>query len=600
MRGWFQSASWLALFLLPLCVATAADRKELATHRGPVDVWVTQDENLAVTINELSNTVSLIDLQQNKVLTEVEVGECPAGLAGIEGTNEFVVTCRFSGELYRFAIEHRDLRQVAVISVGYEPLGVAADAKAAFVGLMATGEIAEIDLESNTLRRRFEAGVWPRYLTLTPDGSRIAVGLSGSSSLAVLDRDSGEILYEEPLSSGINIGHLQVSKDGQDVYFPWMVYRANPITVRNIRLGWVLASRIARVRTDGPAYREAISLDVPRMAVADPHGIALTNDEQWMACSSAGTHELLVYRLKETPFVGTGGPGDLIDPKLEHDRQLFYRLELGGRPLGMQSSVRQNVVWIANYLRESVQVVDLDRREVLREISLGSIPQDPETQLVQRGREIFYDAEFSLDQWYSCQSCHLDGGTNAKAMDTWNDGTELTHKTVLPLTGVLETSPWTWHGWQENLEDSLQNSFVSTMKGERVDQATLTALKAYLATIPRPPNPFEASLASNEQIARGKALFESPEVGCSDCHSGSRFSDGSIHDVGMARETDYYQGYNTPSLLGVYRKPRLLHDGRAKSLRDVLKKWHRPDEIGGGHELTDRELEDLVSYLRTL
>ena len=49
--------------------------------------------------------------------------------------------------------------------------------------------------------------------------------------------------------------------------FPWMVYRNNPITAGNIRLGWVLASRIARVRLDGPARREAMSLDPQGKAI---------------------------------------------------------------------------------------------------------------------------------------------------------------------------------------------------------------------------------------------------------------------------------------------------------------------------------------------
>ena len=573
---------------------------ELACYRGPVDVWLTEDESQAVTINQLSNTLSLVDVKTGKILDEVRVGERPAGLAGI-GKTEFVVSCQYSGELFRYSIENGKLHQSAMVKVGFEPLGIAADEQSAFVGLQATGEIAEINLSDNSLVRKFEVGVWPRYLALTPNGKRLAVGLSGASSLAVLDRDSGETLYEEPLSSGINIGHLQPSKDGTQVYFPWMVYRANPITVRNIQKGWVLASRIARVQTDGPAYREAISLDVPRKAVADPHGIALTEDERWMASSSSGTHELLVYRLSDVPFVSTGGPGDLIDTRLEYNQEIFYRLELGGRPMGMQASVAGHVVYVANDLRNSVQIVDLEKRQVLREISLGNVSQDLQKQLIHRGREIFHDAEYSLDQWYSCNSCHLDGGTNAKPMDTWNDGTELTHKTVLPLAGVMETNPWTWHGWQEDLSESIQNSFVSTMKGRKVNAESIEALRAYLATIKRPPNPFVGADGNLGAAAlRGKLLFESSEVGCAECHSGPNFTDGEIHDVGMTRESDYYEGYNTPSLRGVYRKPRLLHDGRSRTLTDVLKEWHQPQEIGGGAKLSSDQLGDLIEYLKTL
>ena len=148
--------------------------------------------------------------------------------------------------------------------VGFLPHGLAIgkagiDATTApvFVGLQATGEIAELNLTEQRVVRHFAVGHWPRYLTASLDGKRLAVGLSGESAIAVVDLAAGEVLYREPLSGGINIGHLQTSADGLNVYFPWMIYRSNPINVRNIRRGWILASRAARVRLDGPADRAA-------------------------------------------------------------------------------------------------------------------------------------------------------------------------------------------------------------------------------------------------------------------------------------------------------------------------------------------------------
>ncbi len=189
---------------------------------------------------------------------------------------------------------------------------------------------------------------------------RLAVGLSGESAIAVLDVASGEELYREPLSGGINLGHMQCSADGDYVYFPWMIYRSNPINARNIRRGWILASRAARVRLDGPADREALSLDAPGLAVSDPFGIALTPDENRLAISSSGTHELLVYRLKDLPFVGAGGPGDLIDDRLLRDKDLFYRIETGGRPMAVRALADNRQVILANHTLDRIQLVDLE------------------------------------------------------------------------------------------------------------------------------------------------------------------------------------------------------------------------------------------------
>ncbi|MEM7475941.1 MAG: hypothetical protein AAF483_13190 [Planctomycetota bacterium] len=615
--------SWLAGIFCLLLFSGIADCSEpnlmsRAMYRGPVDLVFSGGENRAVTVNELSATVSLVDLQSGKVLDEKPVGKRPGGIVVI-GKDEVLVSSRYSGALYRFSVGSDRLQLIASIDVGFEPLGLSIYEDKVFVCCQASGEVAEVDLRSNAVVKRFAVGKWPRYSALSQDGKRLAVGLSGQSEIAVVNTETGESLYEVALNGAINFGHLELSSDGQQVYFPWMIYRTNPINVRNIQLGWVLASRVARVRMDGPAYREAISLDVPRLAVADPFGIAKTPNEHRLAVSSSGTHELLVYRLQDLPFVGTGGPGDLIDRRLMQDPDLFYRIELGGRPMGLEASSDNQTVFVANHLLDSIQEVDLESREVVREISLGDAPSDAEEMIAHRGMEIFYDAERSLDQWYSCHSCHQDGGTNAKAMDTWNDGSKMTNKTVLPLAGLERTGPWTWHGWQEDLSASLQNSFVSTMQGKEASQEDLAALRKYLGTLEPAPNPFQSAMRevtsgqgngdktavdNNDMLrqtyARGKDLFFSADVGCSDCHSGSNYTDGEIHDVGMVRETDMYEGYNTPSLVGVYKKPRLLHDGRAKSLEVVLKKWHRPDEIGGGAELSDSQLADLVAFLKTL
>ncbi|MCA9183898.1 MAG: c-type cytochrome, partial [Planctomycetales bacterium] len=430
----------------------------------------------------------------------------------------------------------------------------------------------------------------------------------------------GELAYDEPLSGSINMGHMRCSANGQYVYFPWMIYRSNPIDPGNIRRGWVLASRIARVRLDGPATREAISLDVPGMAVADPHGLAVTPDQTTMAVTSAGTHELLVYGIEHMPFVGSGGPGDLIDERLLRNRRAFTRIELGGRPLGIESARDNRTLWIVNHTLDALQRVDLESRRVTAVISLGRTSADPSEHIVHHGLEIFHDATRSLDQWYSCGSCHLDGGSNAKAMDTWNDGSELTVKTVLPLTGVAETGPWTWHGWQQDLDESIQNSFVSTMQGSRASTEDVAAVRAYLASLRPTPNPFLQALnafnddgyaAPNDRtsanrtsiaqlVVQGSELFHSDAVGCANCHAGPLATDGQIHDVGLGAESDKYEGYNTPSLVGVYQKARLLHDGRAKSLRDVLTKWHTPSEVGGGAELSESQLDQLIAYLKTL
>lgn len=582
--------------------------KSSAAFRGPVDLAIAPTEAWAATANELSGTASLVDLKLNQILDEVALDGHPVAIARLDDTH-LAISCPDSGEVLLAEVVDQRLAIQQRLQVGFLPHGLAVGKAAVstelppvFVGLQATGEIAEINLSQQKVVRRFAVGHWPRYLAASLDGKRLAVGLSGEGAIAVVDIPTGEVLYREPLSGGINLGHLQASADGVNVYFPWMIYRSNPINARNIRRGWILASRAARVRLDGPADREAISLDVPGLAVSDPHGIALTPNEHRLVVSSSGTHELLVYRLGDLPFIGAGGPGDLIDDKLLRDKDLFYRIPVGGRPMAVRALADNRRVLVANHTLDELQIVDVEGKNKLSYISLGKKPDDAESQqLVHRGMEIFYDGQRSLDQWYSCQSCHLDGGSNARPMDTWNDGTALTVKTVLPLHGVTETAPWTWHGWQNELDESIQNSFTDTMQGKEANAEDVRALRAYLASISLPPNPFlTADGKLSEAAEAGRKLFASPETACSTCHSGSTYSDGLNHDVGLGSDSDKYPTHNTPTLLGTYRKVRWLHDGRAKSLETLLTQYHSPEKVSGTAPLTDEQVQALIAYLKSL
>lgn len=579
-----------------ICELSFADE----SYRSPVDVVLSKTGDWLVTANESSHSISLVDVSTGKVQDELPVGDQPAAIALCRGGTHVVVSCSDIGLITIVKVRDEELVKVSEISVGDLPLGLAVspDGKTGYVGLTAVGEVAELNLVEGKVVRNFAVGPWPRYLSLSPDGKTLAVACSGESKIAVVDTKTAVVLYKEKLTGGINIGHMRTSKDGKYVYFPWMVYRSNPITRDNIQRGWVLASRIGRVRLDGESYREAISLDVPRKAVADPHGLVLSHDERRLVVAASGTHELLVYRNPDLPYVGVGGPGDLIDRKLLADRDLFYRIDVGGRPMGMAIADDNRTVYVANYIRDSVQEVDIESKRITREIPLGG-PTSPD--LARKGMAIFYDGRRSLDQWYSCHTCHYNGGVNSKSMDTLNDGSTLTMKTVLPLYNVHDTSPWTWHGWQGDLSDAMDKSFTSTMKGPPINSDDKRAILAYLKTLKPPANPFRLQGGElSDSAKRGKLVFESKNASCTNCHTGEFFTDGKIHDVGLGAKEDRYDGFNTPTLIGVYRKVRLLHDGRAKSLEEVITDYHSPEKVSGNSALTPQEVTDLVAYLKSL
>src|SRR5205807_4433891 len=130
--------------------------------------------------------------------------------------------------------------------------------------------------------------------------------------------------------------------------------------------------------------------------------------------------------------------------------------------------------------------------------------------LARRGEAIFYDGKRSLDQWYSCHSCHYEGHVNSIAMDTRNDGGFGTYKTVLSLRNVAHTGPWTWHGWQKSLDDAVVRSVTDTMLGKRPADDDVKAIVAFMDTLRVPPNPHRNEDGTLTDAARrGEKVYKS-------------------------------------------------------------------------------------------
>jgi cytochrome c peroxidase len=137
----------------------------------------------------------------------------------------------------------------------------------------------------------------------------------------------------------------------------------------------------------------------------------------------------------------------------------------------------------------------------------------------------------------------------------------------------------------------------------------LDALAIYTNSFPVRLSPHAAGPGKlTPEAERGKKLFFSAETKCATCHSGPYYTDGSmkkpfrLHDVGTGDGADEKIGpkYDTPTLLGVYRVPSYLHDGRAKTLLDVLTTCNKGDKHGVTSHLKKEELDDLVAFLKSL
>jgi YVTN family beta-propeller protein len=577
-------------------------------HRSPIALALSADGSRLLSANQTAGSVSLVDTKSSRVLHELETGEKPAGVALSRDGRRGVVTHWYGYDLVVLDLKDDKIALAGRIDVGPEPRGVAlsADGATAFVAVGVSNEVVRVDVNRRKVTGRLTVGREPRGIALSPDESRLLVGNARSQDVSVIDVRAWKVARTIPID-GDNLRQVTIGADGKTGYVANMKNRRFPTTRNNIDLGWVLGQRLTRVDLDSaePSFG-TLSLDPQGKAAGDAHGVAIGRDQKLIAVSCGGTHELMIFRTdqKRLPWQ-IDRSRDLIATELLKNDGRFRRVPLGGRPTELAFAPDSKTVYVANYLADAIQVVDADTARLVGTIHLGG-PKSPS--LVRRGEILFHDATRSHNQWYSCNTCHSDGHTNGLDFDTLNDGRQdnstfhlRSRKKVPTLRRVTHTKPWTWHGWQTELDDAMVESFTKSMQGSRPRAEDVKALVAFLETLDYPRNPFRGPDGSLGPAARrGQDIFRSAKAACNTCHGGPELTDGKIHVVGLEEHDDAYRGYNPPSLRGTYDKDPYLHDGRSRTLLDALKGPHSTESVTGLGELSPKELDDLIAYLTTL
>ena len=603
----------LALSCLMLVPALAAGATPARSHaadevdRSPIALAVAPGGGRLLVANRDAGSVSWVDPAGRRVVAEVRTGDRPGGVAIAPNGRVGLVAHWYGGDVAILDLADDSVRVAGRVAVGPEPRGVAIsmDGTTGFVTVGASNEVVRVDLNAHKITGRLAVGREPRSLALTPDGSRLVVANSRSKSLTVVDLARFEVAATLPVQED-NLRQLAVSPDGRYAYVAAMYNRGMATTLNNIDLGWVLGQRIVRVPLDGSEPSEGVSLDPLGDAAGDAHGLALGRGGSLLAVACGGTHEVMLFDQSGKPLPWKGGAGrDVMAADLLKDKARFRRVELGGRPTELAFAPDGATLYVTNYLSNAIEVVDTDSATRVGSIDLGG-PAEPS--LARRGEALFHDADRSANHWYSCNTCHPDGHTAGLDFDTMNDGWQdrssshlRSRKKAPTLRRVALTGPWTWHGWQDGLDDAITESFTKSMQGKRPTPGEVEAVAAYLNGLDFPPNPHRAADgASSDAAKRGEALFKSSKTGCATCHGGPEFTDGKLHDVGLLERGDVYKAHNPPSLRGVYDKDPYLHDGRAATLRDVLTGVHGPESLIGGEPLAPGELDDLIAYLKSL
>ena len=295
----------------------------------------------------------------------------------------------------------------------------------------------------------------------------------------------------------------------------------------------------------------------------------------------------------------------------------------------------------------------------LMEIPQGfpDMPEPPDNEFTEArwalGKRLFYDPVMSVDSSISCASCHKPelAFSDDVAISPGVEG-RIGTRNAPSLANVGYHPYFTREGGVPTLEmqilvpiqEHAEFDFNIVLLAERLGLDSSYISMAYQA-YDRGPDPFvitrslacfERSLISgqsqydqyindsnskhlDELSSRGMELFFSPEVGCSNCHSGFNFTNYAFENNGLYQvypdsgrfrltgvESDRAL-FKVPSLRNVGITAPYMHDGSFNTLYEVIEHYN-----SGGAEhphksafirplkLTNIEKEALVAFLESL
>lgn len=594
-----------------LIIAAAFPSLAVTQERGPASSYE-EGESPAFTIS---------DRKSDAALGEAEWRH-PVALALSVGDRWLYVACRRSGSLVVMDLVSDKQDPVAIHRIGGRPEAMA---------MLANGELAIADGSNDCVhlvgmdgarisrRRTIWVGCDPRQLTASRDGATVWVSLRGDRSIVALDAAGGHVLYRCQLAFAPHCLTL-------DPRERWLLvadaFRGNLAAI-DARSGDVLAMhsfpgtniRGLAFEPDGSHFVMAHQIVSERSVIEREQirwGAFITNNVRRIPTDVFLTDSDSATQRSDLQFIGdfgkgAGDPGRFLVPTsdvvavcLSGVNQIgldtgwplrFTRIGVGRRPVDLALDAKARRAYVANQFDDTISVVDVADRSVIRTISLGPLPvETPEM----RGEILFHDASVSLDNWYSCQSCHTDGQTNGVNADTFGDGGVGAPKNTPSLLGVARTGPWSWTGRFDTIEDQIASTIEHTMQGPRLARSVTSDLAAFLATLEAPNHSRRFANADSSRIERGRAVFK--RQGCAECHAGESLTAKGVFDVGLDDGRGGNTHFNPPSLRGVADSAPYLHDGRAPTLESVFREHRHPS----GETMEEDELELLLAYLRRL
>ena len=542
-----------------------------------------------------TSTVSLYDRQGRNRLKCWRVAEPPTGVA-TDGEKIFVTTSFAKG-----GVEVISLNEYAPHN--FIPTGRGACAPLVGEGVLYVcnqfqNTLSEVDLRSLKVVREVQLLREPKNVVMSHDGrylfvaNFLPVGRANQDNVAaavsVVDIGSFERVKDIQLVTGSNaVRGMALSPDGDYLFVTHNLGRFQ-VPTSQLQQGWMNTSAVSVISTRTLEYGGAVLLDELDRGAAGIWDVECVGDK--MVITHSGTHEISV--VDYPAFVEKYSQAEdksMLSYDLKFMVGLRQRIALKGN--GPRDFVADDErIYIPTYFSDTLNIVSLAEP---KDITASALVVGREESPVDKGEKYFNDATYCFQNWQSCNGCHPgEGRTDGLNWDNLNDGTG-NPKNCKSMVAAHYTSPSMISGIRENAERAVRAGFKYIQFNE-VGEDIALCVDAYLKSLKPVPSPYLVDGHLSEKAERGMKVFH--KYGCAACHNGEYYTDCKMHIIGD--DVEFEQGWDTPTLVEVWRTAPYLFDGRAATMKEVFT-VHRHG-LGKKCKITPDEIADLVEYVNSL
>uniref|UniRef100_A0A832MKZ9 Cytochrome c domain-containing protein n=1 Tax=Eiseniibacteriota bacterium TaxID=2212470 RepID=A0A832MKZ9_UNCEI len=618
---------------------------EIPVGLEPVSV-AALDDSTAWVVNELSDNVSVVNLNLGHVTHTIPVGDEPADVVFANG--KAYVSVRTEDAIKVFdPLTHQPLATIA--SPGREPRALARNAAGTrvYVAHLLAGNRTTI-LPAESIPPDSMPADWDYppdpFLPPPPRQGLIVQQVAGSwydmygnlwnskikhtmPDADVTEIDTGtESIVRSFSGAGTSIFDLAVSPaDGR--VFTVSTESRNSLRFEPRVVGYLVETNLAVLNpaTGTTSLRKLDPhIDYETLpgtqaeadsAIGTPTGIAMNADGTRAYVTSLATDKLGVIN-------PGGGPLSSV----------LARVPVVGGPTGVLVDDARGRLYVVGRFRNELQTLSA---ATLGQIALTAIGMDPTPDEIVHGRRIFYGGFGSAHGDQSCATCHVFGDTDGLAWDLGDPNGGVVPAPPSPpgladfhpmkgplvtqtLKGLSGTEPFHWRGDRANL-DAFNPAFVTLMgRTAPLPDSQMAAFSDFVLALRFGPNPNQALDRSfpdappgQPSALRGRDLFLTEPLfrgsrACNDCHDETNHGPGTNRQMVHRDTIVEFQDLKVPQMRTMYRKVGYTngagaaskrgfgysHDGSATSVRDFLSRpqfTFDPDSATAAQQRMDLE-----------